>query len=138
MRKMRKKLRGEDELTYIGEYRKGWALRYLREAKAELLAAQKTPSIAHSLILEAVRKAQAAIYYSLGDPAFIESIVYQAFYGQKKTNNDPTLNCLIEIERTIQMLSHTPDSEIPKTIRHVDDMMQTASDIVELFTGEKA
>ena len=126
------------KLTYIGEYRKGWALRYLREAKAELLAAQKTPSIAHSLILEAVRKAPAAIYYSLGDPAFIESIVYQAFYGQRKTNNDPTLNCLIEIERTIQMLSQTPESEIPKTIRQVDDMMQTASDIVELFTGEQA
>jgi hypothetical protein len=126
------------KLTYIGEYRKGWALRYLREAKAELLAAQKTPSIAHSLILEAVRKAQAAIYYSLGDPAFIESIVYQAFYSQKKTISDPVLNCLIEIERTIQMLSQTPDSEIPKSIEQVDDMMQTASDIVELFTGEKA
>lgn len=125
-------------MTYIGEYRKGWALRYLREAKAELLAAQKTPSIAHSLILEAVRKAQAAIYYSLGDPAFIESIVYQAFYSQKKMISDPVLNCLIEIERTIQMLSQTPDSEIPKSIEQVDDMMQTASDIVELFTGEKA
>jgi hypothetical protein len=126
------------KLTHIGEYRKGWALRYLREAKAELLAAQKTPSIAHSLIIEAVRKAQAAIYYSLGDPAFIESIVYQAFSSQKKTSNDPVLNCLIEIERTIQVLSQTPDSAIPRTIEQVDDMMQTASDIVELFTGEKA
>ncbi len=126
------------KLTHIGEYRKGWALRYLREAKAELLAAQKTPSIAHSLIIEAVRKAQAAIYYSLGDPAFIESIVYQAFSSQRKTSNDPVLNCLIEIERTIQALSQTPDSEIPRTIEQVDDMMQTASDIVELFTGEKA
>jgi len=56
-------------VSIAGDYRKGWALRYLREAKAELLAAQKTPSIAHSLILEAMRKAQAAIYYSLGDPA---------------------------------------------------------------------
>jgi hypothetical protein len=126
------------KLTHIGEYRKGWALRYLREAKAELLAAQKTPSIAHSLIIEAVRKAQAAIYYSLGEPAFIESIVYQAFSSQKKTSNDPVLNCLIEIERTIQVLSQTPDSAIPRTIEQVDDMMQTASDIVELFTGEKA
>jgi len=126
------------KLTHIGEYRKGWALRYLREAKAELLAAQKTPSIAHSLIIEAVRKAQAAIYYSLGEPAFIESIVYQAFSSQKKTSNDPVLNCLVEIERTIQVLSQTPDSAIPRTIEQVDDMMQTASDIVELFTGEKA
>lgn len=122
----------------MGSYRKGWALRYLREAKAELLAAQKTPSIAHSLILEAMRKAQAAIYYSLGDPAFIESIVYQAFYSQQQSTDEPVLKCLIEIERMIQKLSQTSDSELPKTIRHVDDIVQIASDIVELFTGEKA
>lgn len=122
----------------MSNYRKGWALRYLREAKAELIAAQKTPSIAHSLILEAMRKAQAAIYYSLGDPAFIESIVYQAFYTQQQSNDEPVLKCLIEIERTIQELSQTTDSDIPKTIEQVDDIVQLASDIVELFTGEQA
>ena len=125
-------------MTTIGNYRKGWALRYLREAKAELLAAQKTPAIAHSLILEAMRKAQAAIYYSLGDPAFIESIVYHAFYSQQKSIDEPVLKCLIEIERMIQKLSQTSDSELPKAIRHVDGIVQIASDIVELFTGEKA
>jgi hypothetical protein len=118
-------------------YRKGWALRYLREAKAELMAAQKTPSIAQSLILEAMRKAQAAIYYSLGDPAFIESIVYQAFLGGQQLPNDPVLKCLVEIERTIQHLSQMPQPDIPSTIQQVDDMVQIASDIVELFTGQK-
>ena len=48
----------------IDGYRKGWALRYLREAKAELSAAQKMPTIAPNLILEAMRKAQVAIYYT--------------------------------------------------------------------------
>ena len=124
-------------MSPMGNYRKGWALRYLREAKAELLAAQKTPSIAHSLFLEAMRKAQAAIYYSLGDPAFIESIVYQAFYSQQQSTDEPVLKCLIEIERTIQKLSQAPNSEFTKTIQHVDDIVQIASDIVELFTGEK-
>lgn len=124
-------------MTSAGDYRKGWALRYLREAKAELLAAQKTPSIAHSLILEAMRKAQAAIYYSLGDPAFIESIVYQAFYNQQQSNDEPVLKCLIEIERTIQKLSRTSDSQLPTTMKHVDDIVQIASDIVELFIDEK-
>ncbi len=122
----------------MGAYRKGWALRYLREAKAELLAAQKTPSIAHSLILEAMRKAQAAIYYSLGDPAFIESIVFQAFYSQQQSADEPVLRCLIEIERMIQKLSQMPDGELPETIKHVDGIVRIASDIVELFTGEKA
>ncbi len=125
-------------MAAIGNYRKGWALRYLREAKAELLAAQKTPSIAHSLILESMRKAQAAIYYSLGDPAFIESIVYQAFDSREQLTNEPVLKCLIEIERTILKLSQTTDSELPETIKHVDDILEIASEIVELFTGEKA
>ncbi len=125
-------------MSTMSAFRKGWALRYLREAKAELLAAQKTPSIAHSLILEAMRKAQAAIYYSLGDPAFIESIVYQSFYNQQQVTDEPVLKCLIEIERTIQRLSQTSDSELPMKIEQVDDMVQIASDIVELFTGEKA
>ena len=125
-------------MTTIGSYRKGWALRYLREAKAELLAAQKTPSIAHSLVLEAMRKAQAAIYYSLGDPAFVESIVYQAFCSQPPSTDEPVLKCLIEIERTIQQLSQTPNSDIPKTIEQVGDIVQIASDIVELFTDEKS
>lgn len=125
-------------MAAIGNYRKGWALRYLREAKAELLAAQKTPSIAHSLILESMRKAQAAIYYSLGDPAFIESIVYQAFDSREQLTNEPVLKCLIEIERTILKLSQTTDSELPETIKYVDDILEIASEIVELFTGEKA
>jgi hypothetical protein len=121
-----------------GDYRKGWALRYLREAKAELLAAQKTPSIAQSLMLEAMRKAQAAIYYSLGDPAFIESIVYQAFLTQQHSRDEPVLKCLIEIERAIQRLSQMSTSELPQTMKEVDDIVKIASDIVELFTGEKA
>ena len=42
----------------MDEYRKGWALRYLREAKAELEAAKKIPYMAPSLVLEAIRKAR--------------------------------------------------------------------------------
>ncbi|TET58201.1 hypothetical protein E3J51_01460 [Candidatus Bathyarchaeota archaeon] len=125
-------------MTTIGNYRKGWALRYLREAKAELIAARKTPSIAHSLVLEAMRKAQAAIYYSLGDPAFIESIVYQSLSTQPQLANEPTLKCLIEIEKTIQKLSQTLDLELPKTIDQANNVMEIASDIVELFVGEKS
>ena len=125
-------------MSSMSTYRRGWALRYLREAKAELLAAQKTPSIAHSLVLEAMRKAQAAIYYSLGDPAFVESIVYQAFLSQQQLADEPVLKCLIEIERTIQKLSQKPDSELPKTMEQVDDIVRIASDIVELFIGEEA
>lgn len=121
----------------VDDYRKGWALRYLREAKAELTAAQKMPYMAPGLILEAVRKAQVAIYYSLGDPAFVEPIVRQTI-GKKETVRDPILNCLVEIERSVQQVARSSESNYEKTIKEVDGLIQIASDIVELLTGETA
>ena len=121
----------------IGDYRKGWALRYMREARAEVLAAQKTPSIAQSLVLEAMRKAQAALYYSLGDPSFIEGIVIKEIYEKRQSSEDPVLNFLVEIEKAIQRFSQSLNFR-PEAIEEVNDLVQFASDVVELFTGEKA
>jgi hypothetical protein len=123
-------------MPLINSYRKGWAVRYLREARAELVAAQKTPYMASSLILEAMRKAQAAIYYSLGDPASLEAIVRQTIV-KKQSVKDPVLRCLVEIERTVQEVAQTTDSDKEKTFKRADDLIQIASDIVELFTGER-
>jgi hypothetical protein len=84
----------------IDDYRKGWALRYLREAVDEIKIAKKD-SKAFNLIFDAVRKAQAAIYYSLGEPVFIDSIVQEALEKSLPAEN-PVLRCLIEIEKTIK------------------------------------
>jgi len=124
-------------MPLINNYRKGWALRYLREARAELTAAQKTPYMAPGLILEAMRKAQAAIYYSLGDPPSVEAIVRQAVF-KKQLVKDPVLRCLMEIEKTVQEVAQVPDSDRERAIKQADDIIQIASDIVKLFTGEKA
>jgi hypothetical protein len=121
----------------MNNYRKGWALRYLREAKAELIAAQKTPYMMPSLILEALRKAQAAIYYSLGEPMYITSIVQETLYT-KKFVEDPVLKFLVEIERTVQQIAERPRSNSGKAMEQVNDLVQLASEIVELFTGESA
>jgi hypothetical protein len=123
-------------MSLINGYRKGWALRYLREAKAELDAAQKTSYMASSLILEAMRKAQAAIYYSLGDPASLESIVHQAII-QKQTVKDPILRCLVEIEKTVQEVAQKPDSDKERAFKQANSLIKIASDIVKLFTNEK-
>jgi hypothetical protein len=123
-------------MVMMDGYRKGWALRYLREARAELAAAQKMPVMAPNLILEAMRKAQVAIYYTLGEPAFIETIVVQTA-GKKRAITDPILRCLVEIERTIQEFSQTEEVEINKAMQHGDDMVKMASEIVELLTDEK-
>lgn len=124
-------------MSSIDGYRKGWAIRYLREARAELVASQKTPYMASSLVLESMRKAQAAIYYSLGDPSSLESIVRQTVM-KKQSVKDPVLRCLVEIERTVQKVAQTPDADKEKAFKQADDLIQIASDIVGLFIGEEA
>jgi len=124
-------------MSLIDDYQKGWALRYLREARAELTAAQKTPHMTSALLLEAMKKAQAAIYYSLGDPASVQAIVRQTILT-KQTVEDPILRCLVEIERTVQQVAQVPESDREKALKQADDLVQIASDIVKLFTGAKA
>jgi len=123
-------------MSMISDYQKGWASRYLREAKAELTAAQKTPYMASSLILEAVRKAQIAIYYSLGEPAFVETVVHEAMH-ETELIEDPVLRCLVEIERTVQQVAQTVEPGHKAIIQQVKELIKIASDIVELFIGKE-
>lgn len=123
-------------MALINNYQKGWALRYIREAKAELSAAQKTPYMAPGLILEAMRKAQAAIYYSLGDPPSIEAIVREAVF-KRRLVKEPVLQTLVDIERTVQEVAQIPESDMEEAMRQADDIVKVASDIVQLFTGER-
>lgn len=119
----------------ISDYQKGWALRYLREAKAELIAAKETPYLAPSLILEAMRKAQVAIYYSLGEPAFVEEIVHETII-KKQFVEDPFLKCLVEIELSVQQLIQMPEANQEDTMEQATGIVQIAADIVKLFTDE--
>jgi len=120
----------------MDEYRRGWALRYLREAKAELEAARKVPYMAPSLVLEAIRKARNAIYYSLGDPAFIEIVIREAA-EKAQTIGDPVLRFLVEVEEIVQQLAQVEEVDEEKVIKQADNLVQIASDIVETLTGEK-
>jgi hypothetical protein len=119
----------------MDEYRRGWAMRYLREARAELSAAQKMPCTASNLILEAVRKAQAAIYHSLGEPAFIETVVREAAEN-KQVTSDPILQCLLDIQKMVQQLAQLENVDGEKTMKQADNLIKLASDIVDLFTAE--
>jgi hypothetical protein len=120
----------------IDHYRRGWALRYLREAKAELEAARKMPYMAPSLILEAIRKARNAIYYSLGEPFFVESIVREVMENAQ-TINDPVLKFLVEIEEIVQQITQMEEIDEEKAIKQADSLIQTASEIIEVAIGEK-
>jgi hypothetical protein len=120
----------------MDEYRKGWALRYLREAKAELEAARKLPYMAPSLVLESIRKARNAIYYSLGEPAFIEVLIREEVVKGKPTN-DSVLRFLIEIEGIVQQLAQLEEVNGEAMMQQADTLVQIATDIVETLTEER-
>ena len=117
-------------------YRRGWALRYLREAKAELEAAGKMPYMAPSLVVESIRKARNAVYYSLGEPAFIELIVREATEKTQEVE-DPVLKCLVDIEAAVQSLTQMQEVDGEKVLKKAGDLVQLATDIVETLTEEK-
>jgi len=117
-------------------YRKGWALRYLREAKAELEAARKIPYMAPGLVLEAIRKARNAIYYSLGEPAFIEILIREELIKNPNTN-DSILRFLIEVESIIQQISQLEEVNGALMMKQADSIVDIATDIVETLTEEK-
>src|SRR5512137_1534319 len=117
----------------MDEYRRGWAHRYLREAKAELDAAKKIPYMAPSLLLEAIRKARNAIYYSLGEPAFIEVLVREEL-GKPKPADDIILRFLIEMEQTVQQLAQLEEINGDAMMKQADTIVQVASEFVETFT----
>ena len=119
----------------MDDYRRSWALRYLREAKAEFEAARKMPYMAPSLLLEAIRKARNAIHYSLGEPAFIQNIIRENVESQ--TIGDPILRCLVGVEETIQQLTRLKQTDGEAAMDQTDSLIQLASDIVETLTGEQ-
>lgn len=120
----------------MDEYRKGWALRYLREAKAELEAARKIPYMAPSLVIEAIRKARNAIYYSLGEPAFIEILLREEIIKTPATN-DSVLRFLIEVESIVQQLSQLEEVNGEVMMKQADSLVEIAADIVETLTQER-
>jgi hypothetical protein len=120
----------------MDEYRRGWAHRYLREAKAELEAARKLPYMAPTLLIEAIRKARNAIYYSLGEPAFVEIVIREAA-EKTQTINDPVLRFLVQIEEMVQQLAQMGEVNGEMAMKKADNLVQLASDIVEVLTGEK-
>jgi hypothetical protein len=120
----------------MDEFRKGWALRYLREAKAEMDAARKIPYMAPNLVLEAIRKARNAIYYSLGEPAFIEILIREEVAKNPQTT-DPILKFLIEIETIVQQISQLEEVNGDALMHQADSIVEIATDIVETLTQEK-
>ena len=121
-------------MSVIDSYRRGWALRQLREAKAELTAAQLNRDMARVLIFNATRKAQSAIYHSLGNPASITTIVQQNI-SEGNLTEDPILKSLVEIEKSVQWIASLHSSS-KSAMTVAENIIHVASEIVKLFTNE--
>ena len=118
----------------LDDYRKGWAVRYVREARDELRTYQRA-SQSLSLIVDAARKAQAAMYFSLGDPSSIENVVNEVSDGAGMVKS-PVLRCLVEIERALQRMESLPVSASEEALEEADEIISIASGIVDLVTSE--
>jgi len=119
----------------LDEYCKGWALRYIREAEAEIEAARTSPNLTPTLIIEAMRKAQAAVYYSLGDPPSVERIVQENLHEEKKIKH-PVLRRLVDLEKSIELVSNMPVSSADDALKDAAEIVKVASEMVALLTGE--
>ena len=123
----------------VDSYKKGWALRYLREARADLLTAEKSPVpiMAVSIAVLAMTKAQAAVYYVLGDPIYLGPMI-QFIAEEGGPPCDSLLNLLIKIERIVRVRNDRPESLTKaEALREASRIIEVATDIVELVTGKK-
>lgn len=124
----------------IDEYRTGWTFRYLREAKADIMNAEKAPtsSISVNLSVLSMRKSQAAVYFCLGDPAYLDSMVK----FKLKTGGeirDVFMGCLVQIERIIQGATmQTNVYNRARALREARYINEIAQEVVGLVTGVEA
>jgi hypothetical protein len=124
----------------IDDYRRGWAYRCLREANADFQMAEKigTEIVAVSLAILAMRKAQMAIYYALGDPIFLDAVVHQ-IERRKAPTEDHIIRLLTRIERFISVRSEMPESLSKEmALNEARHLIELASELVKFLTNYKA
>ncbi len=121
----------------LDEYRANWAVRYLREADADLWMAEKTPipALSVSFALMAMRKSQTAIYYGLGDPEYLAPLVEKNLVGEN--GKDALMRVLVKIELLIRRDSELAESlEKEAAIEEAKNLISVASDMVSTMLRE--
>jgi hypothetical protein len=123
----------------VDEYRKNWALRYMREAESDLSTSETTPipSLSVNLAVLAMRKMQLAIYYSLGDPSYVAFLVGNAL-REGFRDGDSLLRFLSHLEWLIQIRSvKTSDSDKENALREAKHLMDMALTFVTRIVGDE-
>jgi len=120
-------------MELLGLLNKGWALRYLREARAELVLARESTSSSQLFSLEAAKKAQACIHHCLGNPRSIEMLVFDAMLEERRPD-DKVIELLLAVERMVQMVADADDPA--DAYRLAAAVVELASKVVEGVFGE--
>jgi hypothetical protein len=123
----------------MDEYRRNWAIRFLREAKSDLYTADKTPiqAMSISFAVMAMRKAQTSVYYSVGDPSYLTPMVDEAVKGKKNVENS-AMEYLIEMELVIRScISNGEKLGKDNAMRNAKVIIELASKILSLMTRSK-
>jgi hypothetical protein len=97
-----------------------------------------TEIVAVSLAILAMRKAQMAIYYALGDPIFLDAVVHQ-IERRKAPTEDHIIRLLTRIERFISVRSEMPESLSKEmALNEARHLIELASELVKFLTNHKA
>ena len=123
----------------VDEYRKNWAIRYMREAESDLSSAEITtiPSLSVNFAVLSMRKMQLAIYYGLGTPSYVAFLVGNAL-REGVRDGDSFLRFLTHLEWLIQIRSvKTSDSDKEDTLTEAKHLMKMALTFVTGIVGEE-
>jgi hypothetical protein len=122
----------------IDDYRRCWALRYLRESTADLSLARKSRILETVRNLSAIsmRKAQLAISYALGEPEYLDAVVTEALMNRTYIH-EPLLRLVARIRVAIENISHS-QSPLNKDeiIKITEAVVDASSSIVEAIINK--
>jgi len=122
------------------EYRRAWAVRYTREAEVDLALARRAVSIASvkDLSTIALRKAQLAIQYALGQPEYLDVIVSEASFG-RASSREPVLSLLLKVKAVVHDISD-PQSPLNKEtiVAVTETVVKASADVIKAVIGEEA
>ncbi len=121
----------------LDEYRANWAIRYIREAEADLFTAEKTPipAVSVSFALLAMRKSQTALYYSLGDPEYLAPLVEKNLTSSNI--KDRFMRTLVQMELLLHRTSASAETlNRNSVIEMTGHFVEIASDMVKILVED--
>lgn len=123
----------------VDEYRRNWAIRFLREARSDLSTADKTPipAMSANLAVMAMKKAQTSVYYIMGDPSYLTPLVNTAVEEGSGLEN-ATMKFLVDFELVIRSCVNSGE-RLGKAaaIQNAKSLIELAAKIVSIMTGIK-